>query len=309
LAKASKTLQTATNSGEGPFLPEEQQAAGKFILQICRWPWGGRTDEQIAVSDMLEVQMGQGGNVGASPIETQSIKGKARILAGLGPGEPVVSLPGPPGVQRPADWPPFMEELRRRANGIPIALKIMATDNLEQDLLIAVQLGFDVIAIDGAEGGSHGSAPTKQDDLGLPGLYALVRAKRFLKNTRISLIVSGGYFTPGQCLKALALGADAIYLGTVPLFALVHNQITKAAPWNPPTTLVYYNSPAKTQLDVAQAATSVTNVLTSMVLEMEEAMRALGKSSLKELNSDDLVALDPLTAEITGVKPAFEVLN
>ena len=304
LAKASKTLQTATNSGEGPFLPEEPPAAGKFILQICRWPWGGRTDSQIALADMLEVQMGQGGNIGSTRVEAQEIAGRACLLGGIPPGEPVASLPGPPGVLTPADWPEFMKTLRQRAGGIPLALKIMATDNLEQDLSLALQLGFDVIAIDGAEGGSHGSAPVKQDDAGLPSLCALVRAKRYLKNTRISLIISGGYFTPGQCLKAFALGADAVCLGTIPLFALVHNQVTKVAPWEPPTMLVYYTSPAKTKLDVELAATSVTNVLTSMVLEMEEAMRALGKSSLQELGADDLVALDSLTAEITGVKLA-----
>jgi hypothetical protein len=76
-------------------------------------------------------------------------------------------------------------------------------------------------------------------------------------------------------------------------------------PWEPPTTLVYYNSPTKTQLDIEQAATSVTNVLTSMVLEMEEAMRALGKRKLKDLSPEDLVALDEVTAKVTGVKLAY----
>lgn len=305
LAKASKTLQTATNSGEGPFLPEEPQAAGKFILQICRWPWGGRTDQQIAAAHMLEVQMGQGGSIGSTRTKAADIAGRARLLAGLAAGEPAIPLPAPPGIQRPEDWPIFMQRLRQRANGIPIALKIMATENLEEDLALAVALGFDAIAIDGAEGGSHASIPTKQDDFGLPSLCALVRAKRFLANTPVSLIISGGYFTPGQCLKALALGADAVSLGTVPLFALTHNQITKIAPWEPPTALVYYNSPAKTQLSVGQAATSVANVLTAMTAEMEEAMRALGRSSLAELQPDDLIALDSITADITGVKQAL----
>lgn len=309
LARASKALQTATNSGEGPFLPEEPQESGKFILQICRWSWGGRTDEQIAAAHMLEVQMGQGGSIGATHTEAVDIAGRARILAGLAPGEPAIPLLGPPGLQRPEDWPMFMQRLRQRANGIPIALKIMATDNIEKDLAVAVALGFDAIAIDGAEGGSHAALPTKLDDLGLPSLCALVRAKRFLANTQISLIISGGYFTPGQCLKALALGADAVALGTVPLFALTHNQVTKTSPWEPPTTLVYYNSPSKTQLSVEPAATSVANVLTSMTLEMEEAMRALGKSSLKELSPDDLVALDSITAQVTGVKRALGAKN
>lgn len=122
--------------------------------------------------------------------------------------------------------------------------------------------------IDGTGGGSHATAPIKQDDFGIPGLIALVRAKCYLKNHQISLVMSGGYFTPGQCLKALALGADAIYLGTVPLFALGHGQTEKVLPWEPPTTLIYYDSPTKTQLNIDQAATSVANTLTSMITEM-----------------------------------------
>ncbi|HEY3426549.1 MAG TPA: FMN-binding glutamate synthase family protein, partial [Negativicutes bacterium] len=272
LARASKTLQTATCSGEGPFLPEEPGEAGKFNLQICRWSWGGRTDQQIASADMLEVQMGQGADMGTARIEAEELEGRARILGGLAPGQPAVALNAPPEVHSSKDWPKFMKNLRQRANGIPIALKIMATDRLEEELAIAKNLGFDAVVIDGAGGGAHATAPIKQDDFGIPSLPALIRAKRYLKNTQISLVVSGGYFTPGQCLKALALGADAIYLGTIPLLALVHNQVTKATPWEPPTTLVYYNSPTKAQLDINQAATSVANVLTAMVLEMEEAM-------------------------------------
>lgn len=303
LARASKTLQTAICSGEGPILPEEGQETDKYIMQISRWSWGGRTDAEITTADMLEVQMGQGADMGTVLIEASEIQGRAQELAGLTPGQDAISLPAPPGIQKPEDWPQFMKNLRQRAQGIPIALKIMATESLEEDLAVAVDLGFDVVVIDGAQGGSHASTIIKQDDFGIPSLNALVRAARYLKNTQISLVVAGGYFTPGQCLKALALGADAIYLATVPLFALAHGQIQKIAPYEPITTLVYYDSPAKTKLDIDQAATGVVNVFQSMVLEMEEAMRALGKASLKDLSPDDLVALDAFTAEVSGVKP------
>jgi len=302
LARASKALHTATCSGEGPFLPEEPGESGKFVLQICQWSWGGRTLEQIASADMLEVKMGQGADVGTSSIAAIEFEGRAQVLAGLKPGQPATALLAPPGIQATEDWPAFMKNLRLRAKGIPIAIKIMATDRIEEELSVAVELGFDAVMIDGTGGGSHATAPIKQDDFGIPGLIALVRAKRYLKNSQISLVISGGYFTPGQCLKALALGADAIYLGTVPLFALGHNQTAKVLPWEPPTTLIYYDSPTKTKLNIDQAATSVTNTLKSMVIEMQDAMRALGKSSLKELGPDDLVALDSFTAVITGVK-------
>jgi len=305
LAKASKNLDTATCSGEGPFLPEEPVESGKFILQICQWSWGARTLEQISSADMLEVKMGQGADVGTASIAAIEFEGRAQVLAGLKPGEPATGLLAPPGVEKTEDWPTFMRNLRFRANGIPIALKIMATDRIEEELSVAVKLGFDAIMIDGTGGGSHATAPIKQDDFGIPGLMALIRAKHYLKDSQISLVMSGGYFTPGQCLKALALGADAIYLGTVPLFALGHGQTSKVLPWEPPTTLIYYDSPTKAQLNIEQAATSVTNTLQSMVVEMQDAMRALGKSSLKELSPDDLVALDSFTAAVTGVKPVF----
>ena len=309
LARAAKALQTSTCSGEGPFLPEERMDAGKYTLQISRWAWGARTQEQIDSADMLEVQMGQGADMGAVSIEAAEFQGRAQELSGLAPDEMAISFPAPPGIQKQSDWPGFMKSLRKRSKGIPIALKIMATGHLEEDLAAAINLGFDAVIIDGAQGGSHATTPIKQDDFGIPSLFALVRAVRFLNNQRvkdqISLIVAGGYFTPGECLKAIALGADAIYMATVPLLSLTHNQVSKVIPWEPPTTLVFYDSPAKGKLDIDQAATSVVNAITSMVLEMEEGMRALGKASLKELNADDLVSLDSLSAEVTGIKRIY----
>jgi len=305
LARAAKTLQTAICSGEGPFLPEERQEADKYTLQICRWSWGGRTNEQIAAANMLQVQMGQGADMGSVSVAAKELEGRARILGGLAPGQSAISLPAPPGVQKIEDWPEFLSRLRQKAGGIPIGLKLMATDRIEEELAMAVELGFDAVFIDGAEGGSHATTPGKQDDFGIASLDALIRARRYLQNRPISLIVAGGYFTPGRCLKALALGADAIDLGTVPLMALVHNQLQKVVPWEPLTTLVYYDSPTKTLLNIEQSAAAVVNALTAMVLEMQEAMRALGKASLKELNAADLVALDAVTAEATGIKRAY----
>jgi len=308
LAKAAKTMGTAICSGEGPFLPEEQQEAGKYILQISRWPWGGRTDEQISLADMLEVQMGQGAEMGT--YKADAMQGKAQMLAGLVPGQSVASLPAPPGLNSPQEWPLFMSTLRQKANGIPIALKLMPTGHLEEDLAIALDLEFDAIVLDGAQGGSYGSTPIKQDDFGIPTLNALVRADRFFKERgvrqEISIITAGGYFTPGECLKALALGADAIYLGSIVVMASTSDQAEKVTPFEPPTTLAFYDSPNTAQkLCVNQAAISVVNLLTSMVAEMKEGMRALGKASLKELSPDDLVALDSYTAEVTGVRRIY----
>jgi methylamine---glutamate N-methyltransferase subunit C len=308
LARAAKQLQTATNSGEGPFLPEERQEAGKFIWQISRSPWG-HSPEGIASADMLEVQMGQGARMGPFTIEPNSVKGKAQKLMGISPVESLVTSAVIPGIQSPWDWIKYVKDLRAQAGGKPIALKIMATDGIERDLAVAIEADFDVIVVDGAQGGASGASPMICDDLGIPSLYALVRAERFLSEQGvrkdISLVVAGGYSTSGECLKALTLGADAVYLGTVPLFALVHRQVHKVFPWEPLTQLVWYNSPYKDRLDIDLASKSVANVLKSMTMEMGEGVRALGKTSLSELGLNDLVALDELTAKITGVKCAY----
>jgi len=307
LARAAKQMGTATNSGEGPFLQSERDEADKFIWQISRSTWG-HSPQGIATADMLEVQMGQGSSVGSRAHEPNSIKGKAQKLMGVSPVESVVSSAVIPGINSPWDWPKYVADLRSEAAGKPIAIKIMATGGLERDLAVCLEADFDVIVLDGCQGGSSGATPLICDDLGIPSLLALVRAERFLREQgarkEVSLVVGGGYATPGQCLKAIALGADAIYLGTVPLFGLIHNQIHKILPWEPLTQLVYYDSPYKQRLDISLASKSVANVLKSMVLEMEEGVRAMGKTALSELGPNDLVAVDEWTAKVTGVRRA-----
>ena len=308
LARAAKQLGTATNSGEGPFLQEERDEAGKFIWQISRTTWG-HSPQGIAAADMIEVQMGQGARMGPFSLEPDSVQGKAQQLMGISPTETVVTPAVIPGIKTPWDWPKYVTDLRAEAAGKPIAIKIMATGALERDLAVCLEADFDVIVLDGAQGGASGASPLICDDLGIPSLLALVRAERFLREQGarkdVSLVVAGGYATPGECLKAIALGADAIYLGTVPLFALVHRQIHKIFPWEPLTQLVYYRSPYKTRLDINLASTSVANALKSMVMEMEEGVRALGKTALSDLGPNDLVAMDEWTARVTGVKRAY----
>lgn len=305
LARAAKQVGTAINSGEGPFLEEERQAAGKYIWQVGRSSFG-RNSQAIAVADMIEVQMGQGSRVGGTVIEPNIVQGKAIQLMDLPPDQPVILRAVTPGISTPWDWPRYVADLRKQAGGKPIGLKIMAGGRLEADLAVAIAAGFDVIVVGGAQGGTAGSSPTLSDDFGVPSIVALMRAHRYLVEQgvrqEISLIAAGGYATPGECLKALALGADAIYLGTAPLFALVHGQIGKVMPWEPLTQLVWYDSKYKDRLDGDQAAQNVINLLRSFTLEMEEGIRALGKTSLAELGPNDLVALDDWTAKVTGVK-------
>ncbi|WP_369414656.1 FMN-binding glutamate synthase family protein [Collibacillus ludicampi] len=310
LALGATMAGTATNTGEGGFLPEERKLAKHLIIQYHSGKWT-KSPEILKQADMIEIHFGQGASVGApSLIPPEYLQGRARQIMGLKPEETAVLHSRHEEIQEPSDLKNLVDHLRTLTGGIPIGVKIAASGMIEKDLQVALDAGVDVIAIDGGQAGTKGSLPILEDDFGLPTVYALSRAVRFLEQSgqreKVSLIIGGGLFTPGHFLKALALGADAVYLGTSVLFAMTHTQVTKTIPWEPPTQLVFYSGSHKEKFDPARASLYLSNFLNSCMEEIKIAVRALGKSSIKEVNKSDLVALDDLTAKVTGVQSAYE---
>jgi len=136
-------------------------------------------------------------------------------------------------------------------------------------------------------------------------LWALCRANTFLKNhnlkDKISLLVTGGLTTPGDFLKAVALGADAVYIGSIALFAMAHTQVLKAMPWEPPPEVVFFKGKYQHRLNIEKGAKNLNKFLKSCQEEMQEGIRALGKTHIREINKEDLFALDQLTAETADI--------
>jgi methylamine---glutamate N-methyltransferase subunit C len=305
LAKAANRVGTATNSGEGPVLPEEMRIANKYIVQYSRAAWA-KDPEILKRADMIEIHIGQGSSAGApSQVPARNLKGKAAQLMGIRPGEESEIRSRFPGVSRKGDWRRLVQELRTLTQGVPIGMKL-AIGRVEEDLDVALYAGVDFITLDGAQAATKGTPPLLQDDVGLPTVIGLCRAVKYLekrrKRGRVSVIVSGGFHTPGDCLKALALGADAVALGSPLLFASSHTQGSqKVLPWEPPTDLVYYTGSKKELYDVEEGSVFAARFLRSMVEEMKLAAAALGKTALKDVGREDLVALDPVSAQITGL--------
>jgi methylamine---glutamate N-methyltransferase subunit C len=306
IAKGTAAVGTATNSGEGPFLPEERACAKYYILQYNSGHWS-KEPEILRQADAIEIHLGQGATAGAaSRIPPEFLKGRARELLQVPDGEFLVIPSRHPEIVKPEDLKPLVDKLRTITQGIPIGVKLCASGKLEADLEAAVQAGVDFISLDGGQAGTKGGAPILEDDFGLPTIFALSRAVHYLQKRgvkdRISLLSGGGYATPGQCLKAIALGADGVYMGTALLWAMTHDQVTKSIPWEPPTQLAFYTGSLKDEFHVDKAALSLENFFTSFVEEMKVAIRALGKTSLREVNADDLVALDEWTSTVTKVR-------
>lgn len=308
LARAATRVGTATNTGEAGLLEEEREAAGLLIGQYNRGGWMNSFDKYSRL-DAIEIQLGQGAQ-GSSPQRTkaQSIGDEYREVYGLREGEDAVIHSRLPGVESKEDFIALVRRLQDET-GVPVGLKIAATHHLEKELRIALEAGVDFITVDGAEGGTHAAAPILEDDLGLPTIYAVARAAKFLakhgETGQTSLIATGGLVTPGDALKAMALGADAVYMGTAVMMALVGDQATKAMPFEPPTSLVVYNAKMTDQLDIERGTDNLVNFLNAAVKEMELACYSLGRNSLSEVSAEDLCALDPFVAKATGVELGY----
>jgi len=314
LAKGSKMAGTATNTGEGPFLQAERDAAGKLIIQYNRGTWN-KSEDILKQADAIEIHIGQGaaGGVGHY-IEDQEIDWKIKRLMNLDRGGKAVIHATYPGM---AEQPDKLEEmvayLREITGGVPIGVKLAAGKYLETDLSIALAAGVDFFTLDGSNAGSKGTTPILQDDFGLPTLFAVVRAASFMQkhdlHNKVSLIVSGGLATPGDFLKALALGADAVNIGSVALFAMSHTQSLKSLPWEPPPEIAWYKGKYQNKLDVHKGAETLNKYLRSCNEEIKDAVRALGKRSIHEVDKSDLFALDDFTAKVAGLPVGYREID
>lgn len=307
LAKAASMVGTATNTGEAGLMEEERKAAKLLIGQYNRGGWLNEPEDYKRL-DAIEIQLGQGAQ-GSSPQRTKAehIGREYQEVFRLADGEDAVIHSRLPGVDTKEQFVQLVKRLQGET-GVPVGLKIAATHFLEQELQIALEAGVDFITIDGAEGGTHASAPILEDDLGLPTLYALGRASRFLSSKgadHVSLIATGGLVTPGEYLKALALGADAVYIGTAALIAMIGDQMTKAVPFEPPVDLVIYSGKMTDQLDIDRSVTNLTNYLNACVKEMELVAYSTGKTKFSEFSREDLCTLDPFLSRALGVELGF----
>ncbi len=305
LAKAASKVGTATNSGEGGFFRKEREHAKHYILQYTRGGWPS-DPEILRQADAIEIQVGQGAQAG-TPQATPGWKltDEERQSLGLPRGQDALIHSRFPGVDAPEDFRDLVSRVRFMAGGIPVGVKIAAGHNLEADLRVALDAGVDFVTVDGAQASSHAAQPITLDDFGIPSLMAVTRAARVLKGTDVTLIASGGFMTPGEMLKALALGADAIAVGAAAIMAATHAQMLKIAPLEPPTQLIWHDGKHRDQFDIEEGARDLANWFNAVADELVSGVRAVGKRSVHEVSREDLCAMTPEAAAITGAPLAW----
>jgi methylamine---glutamate N-methyltransferase subunit C len=311
-AKASSMVGISTNTGESTLVKEVRDNAKYIIGQIHRADV--MQEKDLKFLDAIELRIGQGAWGGGveSTMYSKDIGKRLRKEWDLEEGENQKFDARIKGINSPNALIRLVKDLKTNYE-VPVGIKIAATDFIEKELEVITNTECDYIVIDGCEGGTAKAPPTLEDNMGLPTLYALIRTVNYLEKNNIKdkfdLIITGGLTTPGHFLKALAIGADAVYIGSIAIFAAVHNQAIKAIPQFPPTQMALYNGKLKNKLDIDLAARSLSNFLTSCNKEMKLALQAMGKKKITELTTDDIVSLDKDISNYSNIRYVLDEYN
>jgi len=307
--KASAAADTACNSGDTGFFPEERKYARYYIVQLNRARYGN-SEEEIKQSDAVEIRFGQGamGALAGAVDDADVDKDLAKQL-GVRPGKRASRPYLHPEIDQGKTLKDIVANVRAINSDVPVGAKI-AAGNIEKDLDAVIEAGCDFVTIDGGGGGTANSPEVTINNLGVPLVYAIGRAHRHLEKRgvrdSIDLIATGGLRDAGDCLKAMALGANAVYLAESALIAMSYSQWSKVPPGTAPSELFLSFGDHEDLLDIEEGTRALTNFIKASTSEMAMLTGLVGKNDVKKVNIDDLVALNEQMSKATGARPAWQ---
>ncbi|MDE7053047.1 MAG: alpha-hydroxy-acid oxidizing protein [Lachnospiraceae bacterium] len=305
LAKGSAMAGTAMCSGEGGILPEERDAAYKYIFEYIPNKYSV-TDENLRAADAIEIKIGQGTKPGmGGHLPGEKVTEEIAKLRGRKPGEDIQSPSKFKELNSKEDLKEMVDMLRRRSDGRPVGIKI-AAGHIERDLEYCVFAGPDFITIDG-RGGATGSSPFfLREATTVPTIYALYRARKYLDlvHSDISLVITGGLRVSADIAKALAMGADAVAVASAALMAAACQQYRICGSGNCPVGIATQEPELRKRLNIEQAAERTANYLDVTLEELKTFARITGHNSVHGLSTDDLVTINREISEFTNIRHA-----
>ena len=303
LAKGSAMAKTAMCSGEGGILPEEKEAAYKYIFEYIPNKYSV-TDENLKTSDAIEIKIGQGTTPGmGGHLPGEKVTEEIAAIRGKKKGEDIQSPSKFPEIQSKEDLRTMVDMLRERSEGRPIGIKI-AAGRIEKDLEYCVFARPDFITIDG-RGGATGSSPFfLREATSVPTIYALARARKYLDSVHadIDLVITGGLRVSADFAKALAMGADAVAIASAGLIAAACQQYRICGSGKCPVGIATQDPELRARLKVDAAAQRVANYLNVSTEELKTFARVTGNYSVHGLSVDNLVTTDRDIADYTDIR-------
>ena len=305
-AHVASSQKIAFNSGEGGILDEELYLAGNYLIgQYCT------VDNDVDMERLkrvaaVEIRFGQGAYPGwESYLPPEKLSPDIKDIRGIRGTEPIYSPAHHLDINNGEDLRKKVDWLKNNTGGVPVGAKI-GCGNIEKDIEILAFAGVDFIALDGFGGGTGATEDFVKENTGIPIIAALPRAFKYLKDAglkdKITLVASGGLRTSADFAKCLALGADAVYIGTAALIAVNCDQYRACHTGLCPTGITTHKPELTKQLNVEKCTKKLSNFIRVCTEEIANFARVTGKNNISALDSSDLVALDRDLAELTGLK-------
>lgn len=321
LGRGASMVGTSTTTGDGGMTPEERGHSETLVYQYLPSRYGMNPDD-LRKADAIEIVLGQGAKPGGGGMllgmkVTERVAGMRTLPVGVDQR----SACRHPDWTGPDDLAIKIAEIREITDWEkPIYVKIGASRPY-YDVKLAVKAGADVIVLDGMQGGTAATQEVFIEHVGIPILPAIPQAVQALQemgmHRKVQLIVSGGIRTGADVAKAMALGADAVAIGTAALIALGDNhprldkelkEIGSAAGYyddwqngRDPAGITTQDPELSKRLDPVEGGRHLANYLRVLVLEAQTMARACGKSHLHNLDPEDLVALNVEAAAMARV--------
>lgn len=303
LSKATSAVKTAQCSGEGGILKEEKENAYRYIFEYVPNRYSV-SDENLKSSDAIEIKIGQSTKPGlGGQLEGVKVTEEIAKVRNMPKGMDIHSPATIPGVSSKEDLKELVDDLRKKSGGRPIGLKL-AAGRVEDDLDYAIYSGADFVTLDG-RGGSTGASPKIiRDATSLPTVYALSRARKFLdyNGSDMSLIITGGLRISSDFAKALAMGADAVAIGTAAMMAAACQQYRICQSGQCPLGVATQDENLRKRLDIEKAAKRVENFLNVSTQELKTFARITGHSDVHDMNCSDLKTLNSEISDFTNIE-------
>lgn len=304
LAKGAELAGTGICSGEGGMLPEEQAANSRYFYELASARFG-YSPEKLEVVQAFHFKGGQGAKTGTGGhLPGSKVQGKIAEVRNLPPGKTAVSPAHFPDWNSLEPYREFAVMVREMTGGIPVGFKLSA-QHIEKDIDAALEIGVDYIILDGRGGGTGDAPLIFRDNISVPTIPALARARRHLDaadKKNVTLIITGGLRTPADFVKALALGADGVAVANSALQAIGCLGMRACHTNNCPVGIATQKPHLRARLMVDQAAERLARFFQSSVSLMEVLARACGHSHLNQFNPDDLTTFKRDMADLTGIR-------
>lgn len=305
LARGTAMAGTAMCSGEGGILPEEMEAADKYIFEYVPNLYSV-TPENLQKADAIEIKIGQGtkpgmgGHLPGDKVTPEIAKIRNKPL-----GKDVISPSKFHDINTKEDLRDLVEQLRYASEGRPIGIKI-AAGKIEKDLEYCVFAKPDFITIDGRGGATGASPKLLRDATSVPTVYALSRARKYLDEhgADIDLVITGGLRVSSDFAKAIAMGATAVAVATAGLIAAACQQYRICGSGKCPVGVATQDEALRARLKGDAAAQRVGNFLNCTKRELETFARITGHTDIHDLSVEDLCTVSREISEFTDIPHA-----